>query len=145
MCIPDSTSALRSLGEVGMLTQHTSSRRLELRWTLSTLPNPSTISFINIATSIDYGVNKYVCSMNENTLWTVYILRMINGKHYIGFTSDLNARLAKHNSGGSTYTSKNLPLELITTITFKDKYKALAFEKYLKSGSGAAFMHKRFI
>ncbi|MFT7614726.1 MAG: putative endonuclease, partial [Parvicellaceae bacterium] len=97
------------------------------------------------ATSIDYGVNKYVCSMNENRLWTVYILRMINGKHYIGFTSDLNIRLAKHYSGGSTYTSKNLPLELITTVTFKDKCKALAFEKYLKSGSGSAFMHKRFI
>jgi hypothetical protein len=43
--LPDSTSALRSLGEVELLTQHTSSRRLELRWTLSTLPSPSTKSF----------------------------------------------------------------------------------------------------
>jgi hypothetical protein len=43
--LPDSTSALRSLGEVRLLTQHTSSRRLELRWTLSTLPSASTKSF----------------------------------------------------------------------------------------------------
>jgi putative endonuclease len=28
---------------------------------------------------------------------------------------------------------------------FTDKYKAFAFEKYLKGGSGRAFMNKRLI
>ena len=38
-----------------------------------------------------------------------------------------------------------LPIELITHINFKDKYKAFEFERYLKSGSGKAFMNKRLI
>jgi len=36
-------------------------------------------------------------------------------------------------------------VELISYISFKDKYKAFEFEKYLKSGSGAAFRNKRLI
>jgi hypothetical protein len=37
-----------------------------------------------------------------------------------------------------------MPWELVTYHAFKDKYKAYAFEKYLKTGSGAAFASKRF-
>jgi putative endonuclease len=38
-----------------------------------------------------------------------------------------------------------LPVQLIFYCAFKDKYKAFEFEKYLKSGSGRAFMQKRLI
>ncbi|GJL50099.1 MAG: excinuclease ABC subunit C [Nitrospirales bacterium] len=62
---------------------------------------------------------------------------------YIGITSDLEKRLAVHNSGGSIHTSKFKPWELITSITFSDTAKAIAFEQYLKSGSGRAFANKR--
>jgi putative endonuclease len=42
-------------------------------------------------------------------------------------------------------TKPFLPVELIFYCAFKDKYKAFEFEKYLKSGSGRAFMNKRFL
>ncbi|TRZ64951.1 MAG: GIY-YIG nuclease family protein, partial [Spirochaetia bacterium] len=32
-----------------------------------------------------------------------------------------------------------------TYITFNDKYKAFEFEKYLKSGSGRAFINKHLL
>jgi hypothetical protein len=36
-------------------------------------------------------------------------------------------------------------MELIFYCVFKEKYRAFAFEKYLKSASGRAFMKKRFL
>jgi predicted GIY-YIG superfamily endonuclease len=42
-------------------------------------------------------------------------------------------------------TKDKLPFELITYIAFQDKYRAFAFEKYLKSGSGIAFRNKRMV
>jgi predicted GIY-YIG superfamily endonuclease len=53
--------------------------------------------------------------------------------------------MKRHNRKEILYTSTKLPLELITYITFTDKYKAYNFEKYLKSGSGKAFAFKRFV
>ena len=79
-------------------------------------------------------------------MWTVYILRSVNhpDQRYIGMTNDLDARLAKHNSGGSPHTAKFRPWELETTVGFADQDKAAAFEKYLKTGSGFAFAKKHF-
>jgi len=80
------------------------------------------------------------------TIYYVYIIRSIKfpSKKYIGFTSNLAERLKKHNSGGSPYTSKYKPWEVITSIKFHDKEKAIKFEKYLKSHSGRAFASKHF-
>jgi putative endonuclease len=50
-----------------------------------------------------------------------------------------------HKHGLVQYTHSRLPIELITFIAFSDKYKAFLFEKYLKSGSGAAFRNKHLI
>ncbi len=77
---------------------------------------------------------------------TVYILRSLSDttRRYIGLTSDLDARLEKHNSGGSPHTSKFRPWELETAIGFRDQTKAAAFERYLKTGSGFAFAKRHF-
>ncbi len=64
-------------------------------------------------------------------------------QEYIGATSDLKRRIPEHNSGKSTHTAKFKPWKLTWYCAFPDKYKALAFEKYLKSHSGRAFAHKR--
>lgn len=64
--------------------------------------------------------------------------------HYVGYTTDLKKRLAKHNEGGSDYTSKFKPWKLKTAISFEYRDKALAFEKYLKTHSGRAFASKHF-
>lgn len=75
----------------------------------------------------------------------VYILRCTDGTYYIGCTSNLNERLKRHENGYVNYTKTRLPVEVVTTINFQDKYKAFFFEKYLKSGSGKAFMNKRLV
>jgi putative endonuclease len=59
-------------------------------------------------------------------------------------TDDLRARLAKHNAGEVPHTSKYRPWRLRTYIAFDDEQRAIAFEKYLKSGSGRAFAKKHF-
>lgn len=64
-------------------------------------------------------------------------------KRYTGFTHDLKERLAIHNEGRSAHTAKYRPWSLVTYIAFSDEDKAIAFEKYLKSGSGRAFANKR--
>ncbi|UCH66334.1 MAG: GIY-YIG nuclease family protein, partial [Ignavibacterium sp.] len=76
----------------------------------------------------------------------VYILESINhpDKYYIGFSTDVKERLKKHNEGGDKYTSNYKPWKVKNTISFDDKWKALAFEKYLKSHSGRVIAKKRF-
>ena len=71
------------------------------------------------------------------TYFYVYILESIQfpDKRYIGFTSNLPQRLAKHNESRSIYTSKFKPWKIKNEFEFTDRYKALAFEKYLKSHS----------
>jgi predicted GIY-YIG superfamily endonuclease len=75
----------------------------------------------------------------------VYILRSIGSpeRHYAGVTSDLRARLQKHNAGEVSHTSKYAPWKIKTYIAFTDKKQAFAFEKYVKSPSGRAFAKKR--
>ena len=75
----------------------------------------------------------------------VYILESlaIEGRHYVGITSDLRARLKKHNAREVRHTSKFAPWRIKTYLAFSDDAVANAFEKYLKSGSGRAFSKKR--
>ena len=79
------------------------------------------------------------------TMQYVYILRSQSepGRHYVGTTRDLGARLARHNSGLVSHTAKYGPWQIQTYLGFDDRERALAFEKYLKSASGRAFSRKR--
>jgi predicted GIY-YIG superfamily endonuclease len=63
-------------------------------------------------------------------------------RHYIGMTSDLDQRLAAHNSGKVTHSSKFKPWTIETAVAFRDEHKAAAFERYLKSGSGREFARR---
>ena len=47
------------------------------------------------------------------------------------------------NAGEVASTAKFKPWDLVWYGAFPDKYKALDFEKYLKSHSGRAFAKKR--
>jgi putative endonuclease len=76
--------------------------------------------------------------------WTVYILTCADGSIYTGCTSNLDARLKRHQDGLVASTKFRRPLSLIVKIVFADKYKAFNFEKYLKSGSGRAFSKRHF-
>ena len=78
-------------------------------------------------------------------MWFVYILRCVDGNLYTGCTEDIIERLKRHISGFVPATKFRLPVALVTYIAFSDKYKAFEFEKYLKSGSGRAFINKHLI
>ncbi|MEY4701465.1 MAG: hypothetical protein RL326_1652 [Pseudomonadota bacterium] len=75
----------------------------------------------------------------------VYILRRARhpDQRYFGITTDLRQRLAGHNAGKSAHTSKFRPWRVETYIGFSNEQKAVAFERYLKTGSGKAFSRKR--
>ena len=75
----------------------------------------------------------------------VYILRsqIDPERYYTGITTDLRARLTKHNAKEVPHTSKYAPWELKTYLAFSDEKRAVEFERYLKSASGRAFAKKR--
>ncbi len=92
-------------------------------------------------------INKPILiSYNPKKMHYTYILKSIPNpdQSYIGYTSNLKQRLEDHNSGKSSHTSKFNPWSLEFYCAFNDKYKALEFEKYLKSNSGKAFAKKHF-
>ncbi len=75
----------------------------------------------------------------------VYILETKNKGYYIGCTSKLKERIIRHKKGYVPATKNLRPIKLKIFIVFTNKYKAFYFEKYLKSGSGRAFLKKRLI
>jgi len=72
----------------------------------------------------------------------VYILICNDKKTYIGCTQDIEERLDRHNSENVPATKNRLPIELFSYFAFQDKYTAFNFEKYLKSGSGRAWLKR---
>jgi predicted GIY-YIG superfamily endonuclease len=63
---------------------------------------------------------------------------------YIGITANIRRRLEWHNAGRCPHTSKHKPWELVVAIEFAEERRAVAFENYLKSGSGRAFAKRHF-
>ncbi len=78
-------------------------------------------------------------------LHSVYILLCRNGMTYVGNTSCIQARLRAHENGAVNFTKNRLPVKLIHLSQFADKKLAYNFERYLKSGSGKAFMKRHLI
>lgn len=74
----------------------------------------------------------------------VYILRSTShpGQRYVGITSDLKQRLVDHNNGKNVHTAKFRPRRVETYVGFSDEVKAIAFERYLKTGSGRRFRRR---
>ena len=76
----------------------------------------------------------------------VYILKSLKDNTiYSGNTDDIEERLDRHKKGYVKSTKHKLPIELVCYTVFKDKEKAYDFERYLKTGSGRAFIKKHFI
>jgi len=81
----------------------------------------------------------------EGCLHYVYLITSESApsQRYVGVTANLKNRMADHNAGRSSHTSKYKPWRLVTYIALSDRRKAEAFETYLKSGSGHAFANRR--
>ncbi len=76
----------------------------------------------------------------------VYMLQpeIVAKAHYVGLTDDLGSRLAEHNAGRVSHTSKLRPWRIKTAVAFTNRSRAAAFERYLKTSSGRAFAGKHF-
>ncbi|HCR52545.1 TPA: hypothetical protein DIV48_02745 [Candidatus Kaiserbacteria bacterium] len=74
-------------------------------------------------------------------MYYIYSLRCNDG-HYVGCTDNVADRLERHQKGNVPATANRLPVTLEFYFAVEDKYKAFAFERYLKSGSGRAFIIK---
>ncbi len=74
----------------------------------------------------------------------VYVLRSLGHprRFYTGVTANVRARLRAHNAGECIHTAQHRPWEVDVVIAFRDETRALAFERYLKSGSGCAFAQR---
>ncbi|MFI5358273.1 MAG: GIY-YIG nuclease family protein, partial [Opitutales bacterium] len=77
----------------------------------------------------------------------VYLLESarFTQQHYVGCTTDLKRRFREHNEGKSAHTRKFYPWNLVAYFAFADEKTASAFERYLKSGSGKAFLKRHFL
>lgn len=64
---------------------------------------------------------------------------------YVGFTTDLKSRLARHNAREVVSTKRYAPWQVESYFAFSKEYDARRFEEYLKTGSGRAFLRKRLI
>jgi len=76
----------------------------------------------------------------------VYVLKSggPRARYYNGLSHDVPARLADHNAGRCPHTGRYRPWQLHVTIELPDEERAVAFERYLKSGSGRAFAKRHF-
>ena len=76
----------------------------------------------------------------------VYLIRSEkDGRPYTGLTCNVSQRLDTHNSGGSRATASHRPWRLVVALEFATERQAIAFEKYLKTGSGRAFAKRHFV
>ena len=76
----------------------------------------------------------------------VYILKSQKGnKVYTGNADDVDERFERHNAGRVASIKERRPWRMICYIAFEDKQTAYDFERYLKSGSGRAFIAKHFV
>lgn len=71
----------------------------------------------------------------------VYVIRTEQEpvRYYTGLTADVDSRLIAHNNGQCPTTASGRPWTLDVVVRFADELRATRFERYLKSGSGAAF------
>lgn len=76
----------------------------------------------------------------------VYILKSIANpsEYYVGVTSHVADRLMAHNDGLSSHTAASRPWRPLVVIEFDEEAPALAFERYLKTGSGREFARRHF-
>lgn len=77
-------------------------------------------------------------------MYYTYVLKSNKDeKLYIGFTGDLKKRFAEHNQGLVESTASRRPFVLVYYEACLSKEKAIAREKYFKSGFGRRYLGNR--
>lgn len=71
--------------------------------------------------------------------WFVYVVRCRDGSLYTGISTDVDARIARHNDGsGARYTRARRPVRLLYVERKRSRSNALRREAAIKSLSRAA-------
>ncbi|MBS9524416.1 GIY-YIG nuclease family protein [Litoribacter ruber] len=74
-------------------------------------------------------------------MFFVYAIKSkVDGRIYVGFSTDPVKRLKEHNAGKTKSTKGFRPWEIIYQETAKTRTEARAREIFLKSGSGKEFL-----
>ncbi|HKR03020.1 MAG TPA: GIY-YIG nuclease family protein [Bacteroidia bacterium] len=73
-------------------------------------------------------------------MFTYAIKSDVDGRIYVGMTSDITKRFGEHNSGKTKSTKGYVPWKLIYTKAHLTRLDARRHEKYLKGGSGKEFL-----
>ena len=77
-------------------------------------------------------------------MYYTYVLKSsIDSNLYIGWTDDLRKRFIKHNKGMVRATASRKPLKLVYYEACVSKERAIAREKYFKTGFGRRFLKSR--
>jgi len=72
--------------------------------------------------------------------WVYAIKSQIDNRIYVGMTSNVEKRVAEHNSGKTQSTKAFVPWDLIYKESVESRSQARYREKYLKSGIGKEFL-----
>jgi putative endonuclease len=68
------------------------------------------------------------------TEYYVYVLFSERlGKHYTGYSSDVEKRLLHHNSAQDKFSKKGVPWHIVATFKCADKRAAMQLEKRVKA------------
>ena len=78
-------------------------------------------------------------------MYYVYALKSeVDGRFYIGHTSDIEERLRMHNAGHVVATKHRRPLTLFGTKSFKTKQEATKKEYWLKQQKDIKAIYRTF-
>jgi putative endonuclease len=89
---------------------------------------------MNVAYNNFMGTHELTISMLKYCVYVLYSL--IDSHFYIGFSSNLEQRLAEHASGKSASTASRRPFRLIFCEYYFSKSDALRRERYFKTTAG---------
>jgi len=71
----------------------------------------------------------------------VYILYSKSfNRYYVGYTNDLDRRIAEHNRKKGKFTDAGIPWKLVHYELYSTKNEAMAREKYIKSRKSKSFI-----
>lgn len=79
---------------------------------------------------------------SKNMYFTYIIQSEVSNKYYVGFTSNIESRLKKHNAGEVGSTKYGIPWRLIYKENFENKSDAWKREQQIKRYKGGRAFKK---
>ncbi|XOV92786.1 MAG: GIY-YIG nuclease family protein [Bacteroidota bacterium] len=82
----------------------------------------------------------------KSNMYYVYIIESESDtRWYIGYSENLETRIADHNNNRSKYTRNKGPWKLIFKMSFVQKTEALKFERKLKKLKNKNYIKSNFL